>query len=257
MAYSRFFLTRPLDTEDPQVASLLPMADDDVHHAVSVLRITESEKIAVVDPSGVAHLVEVAEVSRSGIVGRVVGTLDPVVEPRVSLIQGVSKGERMELCIRMSVEVGVCEVVPVLTARSIVKLEERKRSERGERWRRIARAAAKQSGRMRVPEVRDPEPLSNIGPRLNDYDLVLVAWEETDRGSLREIVEDASLTSDARVAVVVGPEGGLTAAEVEALVAAGAVPFTLGDTILRTETAGVVASALLVYEMGGLGRSAK
>ena len=178
--------------------------------------------------------------------------------PRVVLVFGVSKGSRNDDLIEGAVEVGVSEMIPVLSARSVVKLDADKRMDRAARWRRVALAAAKQSKRSSVPSVRDPVTLADVLPELRACDLVLVAWEEAaEHGrSIREAVAAASgISSESRVALVVGPEGGLSSDEVALLEQSGGVVVTLGPTILRVETAGVVATALVVYELGGLGNA--
>ncbi len=186
--------------------------------------------------------------------------LDPTTAaaPKVTLVFGVSKGSKNDDIVEDAVEVGVADMVPVLTARSIVKFDAEKRIERGERWRRVALAAAKQSKRGSVPHVSDPAPLTDTLVLLADYDAVLVAWEEapvTGAGVRDALAAAGPLREGARVAIVAGPEGGLAPEEIAALERIGGVVVTLGTTILRSDTAAVVFSALVVHELGGLGNS--
>lgn len=252
MAHPRFFLSESLPMAvDVQVE--LPLGKDDLHHAVDVLRLTEAETIVAVEPSGRALLVRIDSVERGGIRGTVLGEAKRPFEPRLTLVQGVSKGERMDLTVRMAVELGVERIVPVITERCIVRLDAKKGAEKSARWSRIALAAAKQAGRSAIPQVDEPCRLTEVAAAICEtHELVMVAWEDADGGRIAEAVASASCTPESRVAVVVGPEGGLTQAEVEAFTSSGAALVTLGDTVLRTETAAVVACALAV---DGLGRA--
>jgi 16S rRNA (uracil1498-N3)-methyltransferase len=178
--------------------------------------------------------------------------------PRVLLAFGVSKGGKNDDIVEGGTEVGVTAFLPVLTQRSIVKLDADKRLDRAQRWQRVALAASKQSKRSSIPEVRDPADFAQALTSLAACELILVAWEDASAASqgIRAAIAAAGpLAPDATVALVVGPEGGFTAEEVRALAAIGAVEVTLGDTILRAETAAVVAAALVVHELGGLGDS--
>jgi len=176
--------------------------------------------------------------------------------PPVTLYCGVTKGDRMDLTVRSAVELGVARIVPFISSRTVVRIDsdDRARSKR-ERWQRIALAATQQSSRDEVPDVAAPITLDALIERIPDHDLVLVAWEEQGEGSLRSCVREAreERGPELDAALVIGPEGGLSADEVSRMVAAGARPISLGDTILRAETACCVGTALLVHELGGLG----
>lgn len=252
MSAHRFFLTQPLADGDPVRVSLSP---EDLHHAVTVLRVRPGEQLEVVEPGVQAvWLVSVVSAGPEGIEARRLERLARTAHPRVALVQGVAKGEKMDAIVRQATEVGADEVVPVFTSRSIVRLEGRKRAERGERWRRVARAAAEQSHRDSVPLVHDPAPLREVLPLLAAFDAVFVLWEEESRpAGLLTALEAWDGGTDPRVALVIGPEGGLAAEEVAALRDIGARSVSLGPTILRTETAAIVALSLAVYGLGGLG----
>lgn len=247
MSAHRFFLESALPVGDGPVVA--PLRAADLHHAVAVLRVRAGEQIELVEPDEDAGgwLVEVVSADASEILVRRVTHLVRSYHPRVTLVQGVAKGEKMDTIVRQAVEVGAAEVIPVLTARSVVKLDARKRADRGERWRRIARSAAEQAHRDYVPAVHDPIDLAGALALLADYDAVVVLWEDERRRHLRSAVESFLPGTDVRIAVVVGPEGGLAPEEVAALESIGAVTSSLGDSILRTETAAVVGLALLLH----------
>jgi 16S rRNA (uracil1498-N3)-methyltransferase len=249
----RFFLTGPLPEAGVEGAEL-PLSEGDRHHIARVLRLVTGDRIVVSDASGREAIALLVEVSASG----VTGTLSEVVErprrPRVVLAPAVSRKERMELTIQKATELGVAEVWPLLTARCVVKLDDDRAGRKTERWHKIAEEAAKQSQRETVPVVREPQTISELAAETGNFGIVLVPWEEgTNALGIGQALDAAGATPDTAVLVVIGPEGGLEESEVAALEAAGGVVVSLGDTILRTETAAIVASALALYELGALG----
>jgi 16S rRNA (uracil1498-N3)-methyltransferase len=155
--------------------------------------------------------------------------------------------------VRQVTELGVSRVVPFAAERSVVKLDAARAAARADRWRRIAAEAAQQSQRVDVPEIHDLVPAMRLADVLADS-VVLVCWEDApDAEGIGDALARIAPEPERDVAVVVGPEGGLTANEVALLASAGAVTVSLGSTVLRTETAGVVAVALAMYARGGLG----
>lgn len=253
MSAHRFFLDSALEGVAVGDRVVLPLSEVDAHHLSHVLRMRVGEVVEVVDPGRAggwrARIDEVDE----QIAATLIDKLGMASTPQVTLVQGVAKGEKMDSIVRQAVEVGASEIIPVLTSRSVVKLDERKRADRGSRWRRIARSAAEQSHRDSVPAVHDPAPLGEVLGALAGYDRVVVLWEDARGAGLRSVVDAWASSGDARVALVVGPEGGLSAEEVAALEAIGGTAVTLGPNILRTETAAVVALSLVVWGAGGLG----
>lgn len=243
MSRARFFLTQEFDATGP---APLPLSEADLHHAARVLRVEPGEELDVVEPSGAVRRVQVVEVTADGVLARTVVALEQPWYPAVTLFQGVAKGEKMDAIVRQAVEVGAAQVVPVLTSRVVVRLDEGKRVQRGERWRRIAQAASKQARRDRVVDVSDLVEFSAALELLVAFDRVVVLWEDHQGALLSEVAAHALEDPTATVALVVGPEGGLSAEEVDALVARGAKLASLGPSIMRTETAAVVAVALVV-----------
>ncbi len=243
MACPRFFI----DAEVP-VAEDVPvhLAAEELHHLTDVLRVRAGERLALVAPDGQGWLVEVVSATGRGLFVRRIEPLARPWDPQVTLVLGVAKGGKVDEAIQGAVEIGVAAVQPVAFARDVVKLDPRKRARRTERWRRVAAAAAKQSQRTGVPDVREPLEFDAFAHSTEEYDLVLVAWEEACDTTVRDAVVRSRIAADERVAIVVGSEGGLTGAEVGRLRDAGAMVVTLGPTILRAETAGVVAPALVI-----------
>lgn len=210
----------------------------------TVLRLQPKDRVTMIDGSGAEYVVELDRVSADGVSGRIVDRTEGSPPPlRLTLVQGVPKGTKMDTIIRMGTELGIAEFVPARTARSVAAA-----SGRVQRWRRIAAEAAKQSRRVDVPVVRDPMPFAKAVTLASSAALSIILWEGEQGQTLAQAVGDRPVPD--RVAVFVGPEGGLEAGEVAEAVAARAIPASLGPLILRTETAGVAAAAMLFYEFG-------
>ena len=217
----------------------------EARHAATVLRLRPGDRVIAVDGSGSERVVELITVSVREIVGRVIETRrSPPRRIGVSLLQGLPKGSKMDDIVRMGTELGVTAFVPVLAKRSVGR---EAGGGRAERWRRIAVAASKQSGRADVPVVRDPEPLGAALGQLPAGTLLLVLWEEERTRAIAAALRGQS--HPAHVALLIGPEGGLDEEEVRQARDHGGISVTLGPLVLRTETAGVAALAMILYEL--------
>lgn len=231
------------------------------HHLRRVLRLSAGDRLEVVADGRVWPCV-VADIGEERLEARVAGT--PVTPParpvQLTLIQALPKGRKLELVVKKATELGVHAVVPVVTDHTVVKLSEDKAETRRSRWQRLARAAARQSRRVRVPRVEPVQP----------WTAALDAWSQSDSTGLSPVVcwtgETATsvrqgLSAHRRavaqaeqpvpVAVAVGPEGGWSEREIAAARRRDLTTVSLGPSILRTETAGIVAVALLLYELAG------
>ncbi len=250
MALHQFFAEGPLSASIG-AEFVVPLGGADMHHLRDVLRLDAGDEI-IVAGGGRALRVRLLAVEERA-VGRVIGEIVRSPLPRVTLVQGLAKGEKMDGIVRQATEVGVSRVVPFLAERSVVKLAGTKAESRVERWRRIAAEAAKQSHRAEIPHVTPLVRTEDL-PRLLRDATLLVCWEDAAAvPGIGEALRIEAPGPDAELAVVVGPEGGLSAREVALLEAAGGRTVSLGATVLRTETAGLVAAALAIYERGGLG----
>jgi 16S rRNA (uracil1498-N3)-methyltransferase len=183
--------------------------------------------------------------------GRVAASLDELLPParegrlQITLAQAVPKGQKFDFVVEKATELGIVRLVPLHTARSIGGISAHKL----ERWRKLARSAAQQSGRRTVPEVEPSQDLAAFLPRIRNFDAALFAWELATR-PLRETLRQLSAAEN--LLAIVGPEGGFSHAEAEAAVEAGAQVVSLGSRILRTETAPLVLLTALLYESGEL-----
>lgn len=263
MSLPHFFLDDQVLADEGDGPFPLRLAPDDAKHA-RVLRLSPGEHVAVVDAARDYFECEIVAFDDAVPLVRVAQRFGAAEEgPSVLLVQGLAKGDKMEMVVRHATEVGVAGFVPLACERSVVKLDARKAAAKTERWRSIAKSAAMQSGRRDVPEVAEPVALEDACVLLAGATTVLVCWEEAPGTAF---IEDALARGlaicgtpalNARVAVVVGPEGGLTAREVDALLACNprASLVTLGSTILRTETAGIVAPALVLHELARMARA--
>lgn len=242
MSAHRFFLTGATDCSPGDVIAGLALSAADLHHARDVLRIEPGEAIECVEPDGSIARFAVEGFEPQGMVVRLESRRSPAEEPRLVLFQGVAKGDKMDTIVRQAVEVGASRIVLVTFERCTVKLDERKRVDRAGRWSRIAESAAKQAHRTTIPEVCVPLAPGDIAAELASCATAIVLWEDESGLTIEEALQGAD--SAGGVALVIGPEGGLTAGEVEFLRGAGCVSASLGPSILRTETAAVVALAL-------------
>lgn len=241
----------------------LEVSKDDLRH-LRVLRVSVGEHVAVVDASLDYFECEFVDLSGELPCVRICGHLDSPRRPHVALVQGLAKGDKMEEVIRHATELGVSEFIPLVARRSVMKLDQKKLPKKMARWRSIAKSAAQQSGQPRVPAVSEPLGADRLPGFLSAFTCVLVCWEEAPStlgmgDALKKALNEAQLApQDASVAVVVGPEGGLTQEEVSAIVdgCPGGSLVSLGPSILRTETAGIVAPALALYELGAMGQVA-
>lgn len=261
MSLPRFFLENQVLAAETEAVFPLRLESDDAKHA-RVLRLAAGEHIAVIDADQDYFECEIVDFTDElPLVSIARHAEADEAGPQVILLQGLAKGDKMETVIRHATEVGVAAFVPLSCKRSVVKLDGKKAAAKTERWRAIAKSAAMQSGQARIPEVSEPASVREAASMLAEATAVLVCWEEAPQSaSLHEAVQGAlaatrTPAADARVAVVVGPEGGLSEEEVRALLASNprACLVTLGPSILRTETAGIVAPALVLYELGGMG----
>ncbi|HEY5548583.1 MAG TPA: 16S rRNA (uracil(1498)-N(3))-methyltransferase [Coriobacteriia bacterium] len=254
MTLHRFFVRGELPPTGA-VGSLLELSPADLHHARRVLRLAPGDRVVVADESGRQAEATLVQVGESGVMADLGPTAERLARPYVVLAAGISRRERMEFTVQKTTELGVAEIWPLATARCVVRLDEDRAGKRSERWSRIAAEAAKQSQRTEVPLVREPMTIAALAAEAARFDIVLVPWEEeaSSAPGIGEALDAACATGSSSVLVVVGPEGGFEASEVEEMRAVGAVAVSLGDTVLRTETAAAVAVALVSYELGALG----
>ncbi|GFI61683.1 ribosomal RNA small subunit methyltransferase E [Clostridiales bacterium] len=223
----------------------IKLTGSDAEHISRVLRSEIGDSITVCDSMGNDYNTIISEISKNEISLEIKERFRTESEPsiKITLYQGLPKGDKMDLIIQKCVEIGVYKIVPVNTERCIVKLDKNKERKKLERWQKISEAAAKQCGRGIIPEIGNiinfDEAIKNVG-----CDRSIIPYElENDRG-LKSFLKDYSGES---IAVFIGPEGGFAKDEIDKAINCGIVPVTLGKRILRTETAGLISIANMLF----------
>lgn len=224
----------------------------EARHAAAAMRLAPGEAVLLADGSGTLGHGTVLAAAPDAVSVRLDAVAEePAPTPALVLVQALAKGDRDLMAVQAAVELGVDAVVPWEAERSIVRWKGPKAAKARQKWADTARAAAKQARRARVPAVRDHVSGTAVAGLARDDDggrLVLVLHEDAEHGV--SAVPAERLSAAAEIAVVVGPEGGIGPAELEACVAAGAVPVRLGPHVLRASTAGPAALAVLQHRLG-------
>lgn len=239
-----------------QIAQLIVRFDNDQSHQIRrVLRLRAGDRVLALDGEGWQYEVVLEEVTNARVTGLISSKEEAVGEPSVklTLFQSLLKREKFEWVLQKGTEIGVDTFAPVITRRSLVRETDDVKPEKLDRWQRIIKEAAEQSGRGLLPRLLSPVPFEFAAAEAPAFDLALIAWT----GGLRTTVREALAGCDgaAEVALYIGPEGGFDPDEVQEVTGYGAVPITLGPRILRTETAAVVGAALVLHELGEMGSS--
>lgn len=220
------------------------------HQIRNVLRMGTGDLIIVLDNTGSEYTVLLTEIARQQIVGEVIDKQHAQGEPytQITLYQSLLAREKFEWVLQKCTEVGVTRFVPMVTERSLVQRKDTITARRLCRWQRIITEAAEQSGRGLIPQLEGPVNFDIAVSGLGDFDRCLIGSAQPDSLSLKKVLQ-AGKTEPVAIAVFIGPEGGFTDNEMQLARAKGVTPISLGPRILRTETAAVVTSALILYEL--------
>ncbi len=222
----------------------------DAHHVANVLRAVPGDPIAVCDGRGGEAAGEIIEVGPAGVLVQVrERRARGAADWRITLVQAVPKGERMEWIIQKAVELGADSIVPVMTDRGVVRLEGSRAEHRVERWQRIATEAAKQ---CRTAWITRVEPVVTLRQWLEGAErpeAMIVASLEPDARPFRNVCAELRQQAAARVGLLIGPEGDFTPDELERAKTSGARPVSFGRRVLRVETASIYALSVLAYEL--------
>lgn len=238
---------------------------DDLHHLRKVLRARPGMELDISDGDCWEYKTCLEELTEDCATLKILDKQKFATEPatRVTLYQGVPKASKMETVIQKTVEMGVDTIVPVFMERTVV-VEKGNFGKKLERWNKIAAEAVKQCKRGIIPHVTESYDVDEMLAELPNYDLIICPYENEDGLTMKDFLRTApppaavqpGLESTGRtgpqalrVALIIGPEGGFSEGEIEKLKAAGAATVTLGKTILRTETAGLAALAMIMYEL--------
>jgi 16S rRNA (uracil1498-N3)-methyltransferase len=249
---ANLYFAEHLDPESWSVDSLLTITGDEARHAVRVSRLRAGEQILVGDGNGVIAEASVEAVANQSFAVRLTQVRQvPLPAPRIVLVQALAKGDRDERAVEQSTEFGADGFVPWQAERSVSRWADADKVAKGvAKWARIAREASKQSLRARVPEVRDPVSLEALCALAASDNSIVVVLHPRGEGSLSGWAREMTPSETSEIYLVVGPEGGLAEGELERLQRAGADVVTLGETVLRTSSAGPAAIAVLSVALG-------
>ncbi len=225
---------------------------DDVNHILNVLRMKKDDEIQVCNQvTGENYKARIVQYSKNEIECKIEEKIGKSTESNVhiTIFQGIPKFEKMELIIQKNTEVGVNNIVPVIMERTVVKLDEKVASKKLDRWQKIAEIAAKQSMRDIIPNVKSIIKTKEID--VDMYDVVLVAYENEEHNMLKAELKklESQNKQEYNIAIVIGPEGGISEKEIELLDEKNVKFVSLGKRILRTETAGLVMAGNILYEL--------
>lgn len=225
---------------------------EDVKHISRVLRSRENDKLEVCDMDNNEYICEIKEINKDNILLDIIEKVNIKRESnlKVKLYQGMPKGTKMELILQKLTEIGVDEIVLVQTKRSVTKIDNKKEDKKIERWERIIYEAAKQSKRGKIPKLTGVLTFKEALADMQNNDLNICPYENERTISIKEAIKDSSANT---IGIFVGPEGGFEEEEIEKIQEIDGKVVSLGPRILRTETASVVASSIVLYELSDLG----
>lgn len=230
---------------------------DQAHHCLDVLRMKAGERATVFDGRGHEATVEIATTSKGRVDFKTLQQAKTApIGAQVVLGQAVPKGKNMDLIIEKATELGVAEVVPLLSDRTVVRLDASDAKDKREKWQRVAVEACKQCGQNWLPDVATPIAMKAFFDARPKFDLMLIASLQPGAKHLKEVLREvtgdgplARTKRPRRVLVLVGPEGDFTPAEISLALSSGCRPITLGPIILRTETAAIYCMSVLSHEL--------
>lgn len=246
---SRFFVK-----EADVHSDFIDITGEDVSHIRKVLRLRCGDQITVCDGKGNDYLVNIEQIENDQVCTRIISSKKTETEPpiEVTLFQGIPKSDKMDWIIQKCVELGIHKIVPVHTERTIVKIESKKDAEnKVGRWQRISSEAAKQCNRGIIPKVEYPVCFEEALKMAGESDLSIMPYEKENSQGLRSCLTVQDIK---KIAFFIGPEGGFSEKEVEKATLNGTSTVTLGPRILRTETAGITALTIIMYQLGDMGK---
>ena len=242
-------------TQEQINGETIKIVGQDVNHIKNVLREKVGDELTICNSSKEQnYLCEIIGISEESIKCKIIKTLENNVESKikVTIMQGLPKADKMELVIQKSVELGVYDIIPIEMKRCVVKLTDKDKPKKIQRWQKIAEVAAKQCGRDRIPKIETIINVKNICNLLEKYDIVLVAYENEKENTLKhelKNIKEKSEKQEIKIAIIIGPEGGIAPEEVDQLKKDGAKSITLGKRILRTETVALNVLSIIMYEL--------
>ncbi len=242
----RFFVEpEQFDRENPVIYG------SDVNHISRVLRLRPGDQIEILDGNGRAAIAGIETINKQEVILKIIEEFNPGGEPplEVTLVQGLSKGEKMDLIVQKATELGASAIIPAICHRSVARLDGDKSYRKQERWQRVAMEAAKQCRRSIIPKVHMPQSLAQVLSGIPQEPTAIMPWEGEKKNTLEHVLSGEKTDN---LYIFIGPEGGFEPFEVEHAVNKGVSTVTLGRRILRTETAGLACLAIVMFQWGDL-----
>ena len=224
----------------------------DINHIINVLRMKKGDNVLIGNKDSLeTYMAEIEKINTDEIILNIISELNKSVEPNVEidLYQGLQKFDKMELIIQKTTEIGISSITPLDMVRCIVKFDEKDSKKKIERWQKIAEVAAKQSKREKIPKIKEKLKIKDIEKEIQNYDCFIVAFEEENDITLKSVLKELKPKDNYKIGILVGPEGGISNDEIDLLKKYGCKIVSLGRRILRTETAPIVITSNILYEL--------
>ena len=241
---SKFFIPRENVFEKQ-----LKISGEDVIHIVKVLRLKKGDVLTCCDGRGIDYTAKISDISKTEVLCNILETAKSDTEPNieVTLIQGIPKAAKMDYIIQKNTELGITDIYPCALNRCVAKIDNEKKIDR---WQKIAKEAAQQSGRGVIPKIHKPVDIKDAEKLLKAADIAFAAYECEEEVTLKTVLN--SVKEPKTVAFLIGAEGGFDKSEIEYLKENGIATVSLGKRILRTETAGEAVLSMIMYEIGDI-----
>lgn len=245
-----------IETENLKENEEIWITGSDVNHIKNVLRKKIDDKINICNSDTQKNYeCVIKNIEENKIVCKILDEVKSLAESNlnITIFQGLPKSDKMELIIQKATELGVKTIVPVITKRTVIKLKDKDKQNKVDRWRKIAEVAAKQSGRDIIPTIENIINIADI--KFDEFDKIFVLYENEEKISIKDEIEQLKNNEkeELNIGIVIGPEGGFAESEIEQLrLNQNVSVVTLGKRILRTETVALVVSGILMYELGDL-----
>lgn len=225
---------------------------EDVKHISKVLRCRVGEELEICDNDNNEYICEITNIDKSQVDLNILKRVDIKRESdlKIKVYQGLPKGPKMEMILQKLTEVGVDEIILVQTKRTVVKVDDKKEDKKIERWERIIYEAAKQSKRGKIPKLRGVLSFKEALADMKENDFNIAPYENEKTKTIKQAIKGKDINN---IGIFVGPEGGFEDTEINAIEEMGGQSVSLGPRILRTETASLVASSIVLYELSDLG----
>lgn len=224
----------------------------DVNHIKNVLRLQIDDEIEICDSENQQnYLCKINSLNDNEVKCLIKEKIESSTESniKVTIFQGLPKSDKMEFIIQKAVELGAYDITPVEMIRCVVKLNEKDKKKKIERWQKISEVAAKQCQRDIIPKINEISSIKNIIEQIKDYDEIILAYEKETKTTIKEVLNEIKNQNKNKIGIIIGPEGGLDIKEVDLLKESGAKVITLGKRILRTETVALNVLSNIIYEL--------